>query len=72
LTQSALASHAGTSQANVNRIVNGRSPVTPELAIMLGLTFGTTPLLWINAQLAVDMHDAEKNLKHRPGRLKAG
>jgi len=39
---------------------------------MLGFTFGTTPLVWINAQLAVDLYDAEKNLKHRPGRMQAG
>jgi len=72
ITQKRLADHLGIDIKTVNRIINGRSPVTPELAIMLGFTFGTTPLVWINAQLAVDLYDAEKNLKHRPGRMQAG
>ena len=69
LTQKELADHLAIDIKTVNRIVNGRSAVTPELAVMLGLTFGTTPVLWLNAQMAVDLFDAEKNLARRPGRI---
>ncbi len=39
----------------VNRIVNERASVTPEIAIKLAAAFETTPDFWLNAQMATDL-----------------
>jgi antitoxin HigA-1 len=55
LTQKALADHLGCDYKVINRIVNERASVTPELAIKLAAAFQTTPDFWLNAQMAVDL-----------------
>ena len=49
MTQKQLANHLRCDVKVVNRIVNGRSSVTAEMALKLGATFRTTPELWLNA-----------------------
>ena len=66
LTQKALADHIGCDIKVINRIVNGRSGVTAEMALKLGAAFGTTPELWLNAQKAVDLYSAEGQIEHLP------
>jgi addiction module HigA family antidote len=60
MTQKRLADHLGCDVKVVNRIVNGRSAVTAEMALKLGAAFGTTPEFWLNAQKACDLYDASK------------
>jgi len=55
MTQRELARHIGCDVKVVNRIVNGRTSVTAEMALKLGAAFGTTPDFWLNAQRAVDL-----------------
>ncbi|MBI4446851.1 MAG: HigA family addiction module antidote protein [Acidobacteria bacterium] len=51
----------------INRMVNGRTSVTPEMAVKLGSAFRTTSRFWLNAQEAVDLYKAERKLgKHLP------
>jgi len=57
LTQRRLADHLGCDVKVINRIVNGRPDVTPEMA--LGAAFQTSPELWLNAQKAVDVYQME-------------
>ena len=52
MTQKELADHLGCDVKVVNRIVNGRTSVTAEMALKLGAAFGTTPEFWLNAQKA--------------------
>ena len=66
LTQKRLADHLGCDVKVVNRIVNGRSSVTAEMALKLGAAFRTTPEFWINAQQAVDLHHAVRRLPSLP------
>jgi len=66
LTQKQLADHLGCDIKVVNRIVNGRTSVSAEMALMLGATFRTTPELWLNAQKAVDLYRAARNLPELP------
>jgi addiction module HigA family antidote len=54
LTQRDLAVHLDCDYKIVNRIVNERASVTPEVALKLAAAFGTTPDFWLNAQRAVD------------------
>jgi addiction module HigA family antidote len=58
MTQKRLADHLGCDVKVVNRIVNGRSAVTAEMALKLGAALGTTPEFWLNAQKACDLFDA--------------
>jgi addiction module HigA family antidote len=44
----------------INRIVNGRSTVTAEMALKLGAALGTTAEFWLAAQRAVDLYKASK------------
>ena len=55
----------------INRIVNGRSAVTAEVALKLAATFRTTPEFWLNAQKAVDLHAARNKIRHLPKPLVA-
>lgn len=66
MTQAQLAEHLGCDVKVVNRIVNGRSAVTAEMAIRLGAAFRMTPEFWLNAQQAVDIFEASRRLKKIP------
>lgn len=69
LTQRQLADHLGCDVKVINRIVNGRTGVTPEMALKLGAAFQTSPELWLNAQKAVDLHRAAKVVGTLPDSL---
>ncbi|HEX5042897.1 MAG TPA: HigA family addiction module antitoxin [Candidatus Polarisedimenticolaceae bacterium] len=66
MTQAELAAHLGCDVKVVNRIVNGRSGVTAEMAIRLGAALRMTPEFWLNAQQAVDIYEASRRLKKVP------
>jgi addiction module HigA family antidote len=66
MTQKQLADHIGCDVKVINRIVNGRSAVTAEMALKLAAAFRTSPQFWLNAQLAVDIYRASKKLKNVP------
>ena len=69
LSQRALADHLGCDVKVVNRIVNGRSAVTAEMALKLGAAFRTSPDVWMNAQKAVDLHEAAGHVPSLPSPL---
>ena len=66
MSQRQLADHIGQDVKVVNRIVNGRSAVTAEMALKLAATFRTTPEFWLNAQKAVDVFAARKRIRRLP------
>jgi len=66
LTQKELADHIGCDVKVINRIVNGRSAITAEMALKLGAALQTTPGFWLNAQKAVDLQRAAKKIKRLP------
>lgn len=61
LTQKDLADHIHCDYKVVNRIVNERAGVSPEMAIKLGAAFNTTPDFWLNAQMALDLWSLRKH-----------
>ena len=67
LTQARLARHLGCDVKVVNRILNGRSSVTATMALRLSAALGTTPEFWLNAQQAVDLHEAASKARTLPG-----
>jgi antitoxin HigA-1 len=58
ITQVALAAKMGVPIQRVNGIISGRRAVTAETAILFSRALGTTPELWLNLQVAVDLWDA--------------
>lgn len=66
LTQKHLADSLGCDVKVVNRLVNGRTSVTAEMALKLGAAFRTTPEFWLNAQKAVDLHKAAQRITVLP------
>jgi antitoxin HigA-1 len=69
MTQKELADHLGCDIKVINRIVNGRTSVSAEMAVKLGAAFRTAPEFWLNAQKAVDLYRAEKKLGKLPSPL---
>ncbi|MBI2894131.1 MAG: HigA family addiction module antidote protein [Deltaproteobacteria bacterium] len=70
MTQKQLADHLGCDVKVVNRIVNGRTSVTAEMALRLAASFRTTPEFWLNAQKAVDLYDARARVRRLPRPLR--
>ncbi|MCG8556528.1 MAG: HigA family addiction module antitoxin [Proteobacteria bacterium] len=66
LTQKRLADHIGHDVKVVNRIVNGRSSVSADMALKLASALGTSPEFWLNAQKSVDLHEARARLVDLP------
>ena len=66
MTQKQLAEHIGHDVKVINRIVNGRSAVTAEMALKLGAALGTTPEFWLNAQKAIDLYEARAKIAKMP------
>lgn len=64
VTQLALAEKMGVDIQLVNAIVNGRRSVTARTALLLAKALKTTPELWLNAQMAVDLWHAQGELKN--------
>src|SRR5208283_2452472 len=51
----------GVSRQTLNNVVNGKSGISPEMAIRLSKAFGSTPETWLRMQLAYDLAAARKN-----------
>lgn len=51
----------GVSRQTLNNLVNGKSGISPEMAIRLSKAFGSTPQGWLRLQMAYDLAQA---LKH--------
>ena len=66
MTQKELADHIDCDVKVINRLVNGRTSVSAEMALKLGATFRTSPEFWLNAQKAVDLFRAERSLSKLP------
>ena len=66
MTQKELADHLGCDVKVVNRMVNGRTSVSAEMALKLGAAFRTSPEFWLNAQKAMDLFRAQSKLGKLP------
>ena len=66
ITQRQLAEHLGCDVKVINRIVNGRTSISAELAIRLARALNTSPEFWLNAQQAVDIFSARRKIRELP------
>lgn len=53
----------GVSRKTLSSILNGRSGISPEMAIRLAKAFDTTAESWLNQQMQYDLWEAEKKSK---------
>ena len=45
----------------LTKIVNGKSGISPEMAIRLSKAFGSTPETWLRMQMAYDLAQARRD-----------
>lgn len=57
ITQTKFAEVLGVSRRTVNEIIQGRRPITVDMAIRIGKALGNGPQLWLNLQQKVDIWD---------------
>jgi antitoxin HigA-1 len=60
LTVTEAAKALGVSRKTLSSILNGRTGISPEMAIRLSIAFDTTPESWLNQQVQYDLWKAEK------------
>ncbi|MBN2241823.1 MAG: HigA family addiction module antidote protein [Acidobacteria bacterium] len=58
----------GVSRKTLSSILNGRSGISPEMAVRLSIAFNTTSESWLQQQLQYDLAQAEQ--KRRSLRVK--
>ena len=51
----------GVTRQALNNLVNGKSGVSPEMAIRLSKAFGSTAETWLQMQMNYDLADARKS-----------
>ena len=70
LTVAGLADALGVSRQTVNELLRERRALSPEMALRLSQLFGNSAEFWLNAQRAVDLWDAEQELKRKGIQIK--
>jgi len=63
LSVSGLATALGVSRQSVNELLRERRAVSPQMALRLSRLFGNSPEFWLNLQRAVDLWEAENEIK---------
>lgn len=61
ITEAAL--KLGVSRQTLSEIVNGKTGITPNMALKLSKAFSTTPEFWLNMQQKYDLAQARKTAK---------
>jgi addiction module HigA family antidote len=63
LSVSSFARVLRVSRQTVNELLQERRAVSLEMVLRLSRLFGNSPEFWLNAQQAVDLWEAERNIK---------
>ncbi len=69
LTVSNFAKALGVSRQTVNELLRERRAVSPDMALRLSRLFGNSPEFWLNAQRAIDLWEAARNIKSKIDRI---
>jgi len=54
------------SRSTLSNIINGRSPITPNIAIRIATVFGGNAELWIRLQATYELRETEKMFTAKP------
>jgi antitoxin HigA-1 len=63
MTQEDVANCLGITRPHLNKIIQGHSEVTTELAVRLALGFDTTPEFWLNLQMNRNLWEFDEQKK---------
>lgn len=69
ITQKKFADHIGVDIKVINRLINGKTSLSPELALKFAASFDTTPEFWLSFQYEIDLYLARKNISHLPSKI---
>ena len=58
ITETAL--RLGTTRQNLSDIVNGKSSISPAMALKISKAFNSDPKFWLNMQVSYDLYLAEQ------------
>ncbi|MDO9183907.1 MAG: HigA family addiction module antitoxin [Bacteriovorax sp.] len=50
-----------TMQTKLSEIINGKRAMSADFAVLLGRVLDTSPRMWMNLQVNLDIWEAEKN-----------
>ena len=62
LSVRALAESLGVAASTLNRIINGQSGISPEMALRLSIAIGRTPESWLAMQHNYDLWMAKQTM----------
>ena len=60
VTVTAAARSLGVSRKTLSELLNGKSGISPEMAVRLSIAFETTPESWLTQQMHYDLWRAEQ------------
>jgi addiction module HigA family antidote len=60
LTVTAAAKMLNVSRPTLSTLLNGRSGISPEMAVRLAKTVGSTPGFWLRLQMQYDLAQVER------------
>ncbi len=66
LTVTAAAKGLGVTRKALSELLNGKSGISPEMALRLAKAFGSSPEMWLGLQMDYDLVQAQKKV----GRIK--
>jgi addiction module HigA family antidote len=66
LTVTAAAKGLGVTRKTLSELVNGKSGISPEMAVRLSKAFGSSPELWLGLQMDFDL----AQLQTKAGKIK--
>ena len=66
LTVTAAAKGLGVTRKALSELVNGKSGISPEMAVRLSKAFGSSPELWLGLQMDFDL----ARLQAKAGKIK--
>lgn len=61
-TAASLGQRLGVSRQTIHKIVRGDGPVTPQMALRLGVLCGNGPWMWLRMQQSYDLYHARLSL----------
>jgi antitoxin HigA-1 len=70
ITQTEFAKRLGVSRRTINEILNGRRPVTADMAIRFSRSIGSSADFWLRMQQTVDLWNLERSNKAKYAGIK--
>lgn len=63
MTLTDAAKQLGVNRVTLNRIVSGKSGISPDMACRLASAFGTSPEIWAGMQMQYDLYQESKVIR---------